>query len=75
MRDLCAQLKTSKAVLLQLPACPSTVLGSFPSPSDKPGEWAVIFGSDSDSLFNFSSSFRRFFRCSSVPIYMVNLQV
>ncbi len=30
-------LKTSKAVLLQLPACPSTVLGSFPSPSDKPG--------------------------------------
>nr|AYU70475.1 hypothetical protein D0362_00274 [Escherichia coli] len=61
MRDLCAQLKTSKAVLLQLPACPSTVLGSFPSPSDNLVNGPLFFGSDSDSLFNFSSSFRRFF--------------
>nr|AYU70482.1 hypothetical protein D0362_00281 [Escherichia coli] len=34
--------KKSKAVLLQLPACPSTVLGSFPALLINLGEWAVI---------------------------------
>nr|AYU70402.1 hypothetical protein D0362_00200 [Escherichia coli] len=62
MRDLCAQLKTSKAVLLQLPACPSTVLRiHFPALLITWVNGPLFFGSDSDSLFNFSSSFRRFF--------------
>ena len=61
MRDLCAQLKTSKAVLLQLLLVLRQFSDPFPALLINLGEWAVIFGSDSDSLFNFSSSFRRFF--------------
>nr|AYU70449.1 hypothetical protein D0362_00248 [Escherichia coli] len=61
MRDLCAQLKTSKAVLLQLPACPSTVLGSFPSLLINLVNGPLFFGSDSDSLFNFPVLLDAFF--------------